>query len=325
MRVFRQWCGEMEFLRTRMKRDLAFWELKKGFAALFFFAELLFWCGAGWAAGPESAGNMQRMEAAVIHVDNYAVYAPNLIFYFDTRMDKRKIETIKRTADRLRNRKAVFTYSSTGAPGQGSQMLLMDIAAAGENIDLEKPGHAAAPHVAEAQARPARKSPEEQAPLVEAAPVEPKSIVKQTVVRREEPQEAGHFDLITKEEINAFIHRLLDLNCTKDLAAVAPFYADRVDYYDRGVIGRDQVLQDLKYYYRNWVEIDTRLVGDVVMIVLDEPEIRIAKFMSSFSVRNEKKSVTGKTENIWRIRRINGKMVLIDVKQKILEKQSSAL
>jgi hypothetical protein len=60
--------------------------------------------------------------------------------------------------------------------------------------------------------------------------------------------------------------------------------------------------------------------GDVLMAGF-EPEERIVKFISSFSVKNEKKSIAGRTENIWKIRRINGELKLTDVKQKIVEKQ----
>jgi hypothetical protein len=49
------------------------------------------------------------------------------------------------------------------------------------------------------------------------------------------------------------------------------------------------------------------------------------KFVSSFSVKNDKKSIAGKTENIWTIQRINGELRLIGVKQKILGREPSGL
>jgi hypothetical protein len=64
--------------------------------------------------------------------------------------------------------------------------------------------------------------------------------------------------------------------------------------------------------------------GDVVMTGF-EPDVRIVKFISSFSVKNEKKSITGKTENIWTIQRINDELRLIDVKGKILGREPSGL
>jgi hypothetical protein len=175
----------------------------------------------------------------------------------------------------------------------------------------------------DAQGKLTRKLSEEKVSPTEIVPAEP-------APEHAAPQEVkqslktGQSDPITRDEVSAFVRRLLYLNGRKDLAAVAPFYADKVDYYDRGIVSRDKVIQDLKYYFRNWAEIDTRLDGDVVMAGF-EPQVRIVKFISSFSVKNEKKAITGKTENIWRIQRINGELRLIDVKQKILGKEPSGL
>jgi len=49
------------------------------------------------------------------------------------------------------------------------------------------------------------------------------------------------------------------------------------------------------YYFNNWDTIATSLDGDVAMIVIDQPDLRIAKFVSSFAVRNSKKALAGKT------------------------------
>lgn len=269
-----------------------------------------FLCQGGFcfAAGSEPAGNRGQIEAVVIQVDEWAVYIPNLVFYFDTQMDKRKIETLRKAADQLRNKKALITYSSTGDPSKDKRILLSDIVPAGEKPNLEKPG------------REAPKPPGD--PFV---PAEPKGPPKQASLHAVNPSaKTGLPDPVTKEEISAFVRRLLYLNGRKDLAAVAPFYADKVDYYDRGVVSRDKILEDLKFYFRNWAVIDTRLDGDVAMAGF-EPEVRIVKFICSFSVKNEKKSITGKTENIWTIQRINGELRLIDVKQKILGKEPSGL
>ncbi|SPF42908.1 conserved exported hypothetical protein [Syntrophobacter sp. SbD1] len=297
-----------------MRRKLSIGELRINFALILLGG---FLCqGFSIAAGSEPARNAGQIESVVIHVDEWAVYAPNLIFYFDTQMDKRKIETLKRTANQLRNKKALITYSSNGGPGEDKHILLSDIVAAGEKPTPEKPVREAVMPSGEAHGEPVRTLSEEQVSLTENIPDKPAP--KQPAPREvKQSPKSGQSDPITREEISAFVRRLLYLNGTKDLAAVAPFYADKVDYYDRGIVSRDNVLRDLKYYYRNWAQIDTRMDGDVVMTGF-EPEVRIVKFISSFSVKNEKKSIAGKTENIWTIQRINGELRLIDVKQKIL-------
>ena len=308
-----------------MERKLSIGELKTIFIALFLLGGFLCQGGFCFAAGSEPAGNTGRIEAVVIQVDEWAVYVPNLIFYFDTQMDKGKIETLKKAANQLRNMKALITYSSTGDPGKDKRILLSDILPAGEKPNLEKPGRQAAKAPGDPQEKLTGKLSEENVSPTDFVPAEPKGPPKQAALQAiNQSAKTRDPDPVTKEEISAFVRRLLYLNGRKDLAAVAPFYADKVDYYDRGIVSRDKVLQDLKYYFRNWAEIDTRLDGDVVMAGF-EPEVRIVKFICSFAVKNEKKSITGKTENIWTIQRINGELRLIDVKQKILGREPSGL
>ncbi len=306
-----------------MERKLSLGKVKPIFVAIFFWAGFLCQGGFCLAAGSEPAGYAGQIEAKVIHVDEYAVYVPNLIFYFDTQMDKARIETLKRVANQLRNKKALITYSSTGDLRKDKHLVLSDIVAPGQKPNPEKPAREAAKPPADAQGKPAQNLSAEKASPSEIVPAEP---ARKQAAPKEVKQslQAGQPDPITREEISAFVRRLLYLNGRKDLAGVAPFYADKVDYYDRGIVSRDKVIQDLKYYFRNWTEIDTRLEGDVLMTGF-EPEIRIVKFITSFSVKNEKKSIAGKTENIWMIQRINGELRLIDVKQKILGKEHSGL
>ena len=99
-----------------------------------------FFCqGVCRSAGSEPAQNEGQIEAVVIHVDEWAVYVPNLIFYFDTQMDKRKIETLKKVARQLRNKKALISYSSTGDLSKDKHAVLSDIVPAGKKRNLEKP------------------------------------------------------------------------------------------------------------------------------------------------------------------------------------------
>ncbi len=310
---------------VRMERKLSIGELKTIFIALFLLGGFVCQGGFCFAAGSEPAGNTGQIEAVVIQVDEWAVYVPNMIFYFDTQMDKRKIETLKNAADRLRNKKALITYCSTGNPGKDKRILLSDIVPAGEKPNIENPGVEAAKPAGDLQEKPIRKPSEEKVSPTNFVPAEPKGPVKQAalqaVKQNAKTEEPGP---ITREEINEFVRRLLYLNGRKDLTALAPFYADKVNYYDRGTVSRNKVILDLKIYFRNWAEIDTRLDGDVVMAGF-EPEVRIVKFISLFSVKNGKKSATGRTENVWTIQRINGELRLTDVKQKILAGDPSGL
>ena len=144
-----------------MERKLSIGELKTILATLFLLAG--FFCQGGFcfAAGSEPAGNTGQIEAVVIQVDEWAVYVPNLIFYFDTQMDKRKIETLKRVANQLRNKKALITYSSTGDLSKDKHILLSDIVSAPEKRNLEKPVREAIKPTGDAQGEVVPKLSEE--------------------------------------------------------------------------------------------------------------------------------------------------------------------
>ncbi|MFZ2445647.1 MAG: hypothetical protein WAW37_04770 [Syntrophobacteraceae bacterium] len=374
-----------------MERKLSIWQHKIILlVALFCLPGILCGVEASIAAGSGPGATVGQIEATVIHVDQYAVFAPNLVFYFDTQTDKKKIASLMRTANHLRNKKALITYSATGELGRDRHVLLVDIAPAGEKPRAESPPREASvpagdirekpvdilpgkeaappgparpvePQGPSKQAAVQEKKPlqtgeqstpitrEKKPPQTAAIPVEPQAPSKQAVVQEQKPPPAAapvelrepsrqaavreqkpplateQSGSITREEITAFVRRMLELNSRKDLAAIAPLYADKVDYYDRGVVNRDYVRKDLGYYFRNWDQISTSVDGDVVMIVLDQPGVRIAKFITSYAVRNDKKSVAGKTENIWKIQKIDGQLRLFDVKQKIISNKAPGL
>lgn len=123
---------------------------------------------------------------------------------------------------------------------------------------------------------------------------------------------------ITKEEIMAFIQRLLRLNETKDIDSVLACYADQINYYDRGVVTKDYIRKDMGYYFRNWNTITSSMDGDLVMIITDQQDTRIVKFVSRYQVQNANKLRTGRVENIWKVQRINNDLKIVDQKQKIL-------
>lgn len=123
---------------------------------------------------------------------------------------------------------------------------------------------------------------------------------------------------IAKEEVVALIRRILTLTAQKDMNSILPYYADRVNYYDRGIVDIDYIRRDMGYYFKNWDTIGCALDGDVVLIVTDQQDVRIVKFISIFSVRNSRKSISGKAENIWKIQRINNQLKIVEEKQRTL-------
>ena len=307
------------------------------------------------AADPPPPENRETQDVNIIHVDKYAVYGPNLIFYFDGEMNKQKVAALTSMAERLRNKKATVVYLVTEDVLHKKRLLLVDIVpfkeqqAAKENIPSpEKPvrptGGEEQPKVASESAKSdetsaamdkRRESSGAEPSAPQPQPMEkPKPAAKETVVTEVQPEKAVVKESrpmetaaytgsapITKEEASAFIRYILDLNQKKDINSIMSCFADQVNYYDRGIVNKDYIRKDMGYYFRHWDRISSSLEGDVVLIVMDQPDIRTVKFISSFSVANEKKSVTGRTENIWRLQRVNRELKIVDEKQRLLQSE----
>ncbi len=110
------------------------------FIALLFLTGYLLG-GVCLAASPPPAASGNQVEAVVIKVDKWAVYVPNRVFYFDTNMSKSELQRLAGAANRLRNQKALISFSLTG---QDQRAVITDIAPAAEQQHPQAPSQEAA-------------------------------------------------------------------------------------------------------------------------------------------------------------------------------------
>ncbi len=124
------------------------------FLTLFFVAGV---CRREAVCLAADSGELQT-EAVVINVDKWAVYVPDQVFYFDTQMSRSKIETLQKTANQLRNRKALISYHATG--DNGTRAVISNIAPSGEEPSVEKSVSGTAAPADEAATKVGPASPE---------------------------------------------------------------------------------------------------------------------------------------------------------------------
>ena len=125
---------------------------------------------------------------------------------------------------------------------------------------------------------------------------------------------------LTRTEVVDFVYNCIDAAQTKDIERSLACYADQVDYYSKGTVNQDFIRRDKGYYFRNWDRINSTIDGDIVLIVIDQPDLKIAKFNSRFYVENAKNRVSGRAENIWKIQKVGNELKIVDEKQKIIER-----
>jgi hypothetical protein len=283
------------------------------------------------ALDSQQSRTQNQMETTVIHVDKYGVYAPNVVFYWDDEMAKQKRTTLMSAAERLRNKKALITFSATGDLSKDKRPLLVDIVPFKEEVAQTKQEAPQDHRQAATETEVSTESPREERP--HPRPVPPRESREIEVEKERIPESEKSYsqaeppgDVLRssfgKEEILRFIQKCMSSTKRKDMSSVLSCYSGEVDYYTKGLVDKEFIRRDKGYYFRNWDYIDSSFNGDVVMIVTDQQDVRIVKFTTTFFVENSKKSVSGRAENIWKIQKVNGELKIIDEKQRVLSRDA---
>lgn len=118
------------------------------------------------------------------------------------------------------------------------------------------------------------------------------------------------------QEAESFVREYLAACETNQLSAEMAFYADRVDYFDHGVVNRDFIAKDVGHYYRRWPRRDFKLLDfKLSKAAGDELEV---KFRISFRVANAEHTVPGRTANTFKIHRKDGEMRFVSLREQRL-------
>jgi peptidoglycan hydrolase-like protein with peptidoglycan-binding domain len=94
-----------------------------------------------------------------------------------------------------------------------------------------------------------------------------------------------------RDYVGAFVLAGLD----RRVGAEADFFAERVQYYDQGVMSRDQIREDLKQYAARWPERRFRLAGDITVEPQNGNRMRVT-FPLRYELRNGAQHSSGKID-----------------------------
>jgi hypothetical protein len=95
---------------------------------------------------------------------------------------------------------------------------------------------------------------------------------------------SGDGDISTerlRDYVGAFVLAGLDPN----VGSEADFFADRVKYYDQGVIDREKIRNDLKDYAASWPERHFWFVGNIIIEPQHRKRVRVT-FPLRYELRN---------------------------------------
>jgi peptidoglycan hydrolase-like protein with peptidoglycan-binding domain len=94
-----------------------------------------------------------------------------------------------------------------------------------------------------------------------------------------------------RDYVGAFVLAGLDPH----VGAEADFFADRVQYYDQGVMSREKIHQDLTRYAKRWPERRFWLAGDITVEPQNGNQVRVT-FPLRYELRNGGKHSSGKID-----------------------------
>jgi peptidoglycan hydrolase-like protein with peptidoglycan-binding domain len=94
-----------------------------------------------------------------------------------------------------------------------------------------------------------------------------------------------------RDYVAAFVLAGLD----KNVGAETEFFADRVHYYDQGIMDREKIRDDLKRYDERWPERHFWVAGKINVEPQSENRVRVT-FPLGFKLRNGNKQSSGKVD-----------------------------
>ena len=154
---------------------------------------------------------------------------------------------------------------------------------------------------------------------------------KRKLERRKQPAGPGPTKVASTgmggrtKAVHDFVQRFLMVAERRDVEGLLTFYADRVDYFGIGVVTKNKIRKDKRYYYKRWPSIDYELVGDIQFLGSPDDTTFGVVFDLKFLVKDSRRWISGKARNTLRLREQGGSLVIVDEKQKVLHREKGNL
>ena len=109
------------------------------------------------------------------------------------------------------------------------------------------------------------------------------------------PETSSPAQNVSTERLRDYVGAFVLAGLDQHVGAEADFFADRVHYYDQGVISREKIRQDLKRYAERWPERRFWLAGDIKVEPENGNRIQVT-FPLRYELRNASRTSSGKID-----------------------------
>ncbi|MEP6821996.1 MAG: peptidoglycan-binding domain-containing protein [Chthoniobacterales bacterium] len=126
------------------------------------------------------------------------------------------------------------------------------------------------------------------------SPVAPrKNAIHEPRTRALEPvDESGSRLILSRERLRDYVAAFVLAGLDPHVGAELEFFADRVRYYDDGIVGREKIRRDLQRYDAQWPQRRFRLAGEVNVEPQPDSRLRVT-FPLRYELRNGAKHSSG--------------------------------
>jgi peptidoglycan hydrolase-like protein with peptidoglycan-binding domain len=100
---------------------------------------------------------------------------------------------------------------------------------------------------------------------------------------------------VTTERLRDYVAAFVLAGLDRNVGAEADFFADRVQYYDQGIMDRENIREDLKRYDEQWPERHFWVAGDLIVEPQSDNRMRVT-FPLGFKLRRGNKNLSGKVD-----------------------------
>lgn len=117
-------------------------------------------------------------------------------------------------------------------------------------------------------------------------------------------------ELFIRKYLNATEHAVIDDEIH--------YFADEVDYFDRGPVGLDFVKADQWKYYNKWPIRKVDLTAPPIIVPSSDGNGFIVRYYTDFLARNARYQLKGTSLNVLRLERVPGGLVITSIKERRL-------
>jgi hypothetical protein len=129
------------------------------------------------------------------------------------------------------------------------------------------------------------------------------------------PQGGRPVTVAMENKVRAFLDRFVDADKTP--AEQVALFADQVDYYEQGIVGKQEILRDVDRYIRHWPQRRYEVAEISYMSADPESDRVFVSYTIEFDVARKARSISGKASYGAVIADLDGEPKVESIKEKV--------